>query len=484
VNEERQIPEVVFSEKNPYRILVVDRRRRTAEGLKKDLGNHFRIDHAVTADTALQMLGLSHYDLVVLQLKLPLFSGMELAVKLKELKPDLAVLPVGPPDMTNEAEKIRKLGYPPPIPPDKNNYLEIVQRCREYMDTETWYRNIDRLRDELDSRYNYNRMLSLTPEIHEIYSRLSRVSDASVPILITGESGTGKELVARMIHDACDRVDRPFVTINCAAVPEGLLESQFFGHEKGAFTGAIDRSIGKFEQAHNGTLFLDEIGDMSPALQAKLLRVIEYGEFERVGGHETISVDVRLLTATNRDLEKRVSEKEFRSDLFYRINVFPVHLPPLRKRGSDILLLAYHFLRRLGQRNNRQVNIIHPDSIQLLQEYLWHGNIRELENTMERAILLSDGVRLKPEDFPQLLEIRKRQRQTSVFLDTTSTLSDVSQIRPLKDVERDAIDNALKLNEWNIALTARQLGISRNTLYRKIEEHGMSAPEEEQKGGE
>ncbi len=472
-----QMPADVFTGDNPYRILVVDRRRRTAVGLKRDLDDRFSIQHAVTADTALQMMGISAFDLLVLQLKLPLFSGLELAGRLKKLKPNLAVIPVGPPQMSHEAEDMRRLGYPPPIPPDKNSYPELVARCREYMNTETWYRNIDRLKEDLESRYGYSRMLSQTAEINDIYARLSRVSDARVPILITGESGTGKELVARMIHNACDRLNQPFIAINCAAVPEGLLESQFFGHEKGAFTGAVSQSIGKFEQAHNGTLFLDEIGEMSPALQAKLLRVIEYGEFERVGGSETIKVDVRLLTATNRNLEQRVDKGKFRADLFYRINVFPVHLPPLRERNGDILLLTYYFLKRLGQRNNRQVNIIHPDAVRLLHSHPWPGNIRELENAIERAILLSDGIRLKADDFPQLLEIQQAS-SLSPEARTGADYVGITQVRPLRDVERDAISNALTANAWNIALTARQLGISRNTLYRKIEEHGLTAPVE------
>jgi transcriptional regulator with GAF, ATPase, and Fis domain len=280
-----------------------------------------------------------------------------------------------------------------------------------------------------------------------------------------------------MVHQTAARANKPFVTINCAAVPEGLLESQFFGHEKGAFTGAVSRATGKFEQAHNGMLFLDEIGEMSPMLQAKLLRVIEYGEFERVGGEETIHVDVRLITATNRDLDQRVAEGNFRADLFYRINVFPIHLPPLRERYDDILLLTYHFLKQAVERNRRQVNVISDEATLLLQKYPWHGNVRELENSVERAVLLSDGIHLQPKDFPQQLEWLQTQEGKVAATTTPTVRIPISEgIRPLGEVEREAIIDALELTAWNIARAARELGISRNTLYRKIEEHGLETP--------
>ena len=471
-----QMIEEYFTPKEPYRILVVDRRKRTATNLMNDLSQKVKVDHAVTADTALQMLALLPYDLVILQLMLPLFSGLELASRLRRLKPSLPVLPIGQPDMDKEAEAVQKLGYPPPVPPDKDSYEIMLRRCKDCMISEAWQRKIRKLQKELKEKYRYNRMLSLMPEIHEIYVRLSRVSDARVPILITGESGTGKELVARMIHQTCVRANKPFVTINCAAVPEGLLESQFFGHEKGAFTGAVSRATGKFEQAHNGTLFLDEIGEMSPMLQAKLLRVIEHGEFERVGGDETINVDVRLLTATNRDLEMHVNEGKFRADLYYRINVFPIHLPPLRERHDDILILTYLFLKQAVERNRRQVNIISADAIGLLLKYPWPGNVRELENSVERAVLLSDGIELKSNDLPQQLEWLHEQGKLVETAESTPIEDSLQPgIKPLRDVEREAIIIALNQTDWNIALTARELGISRNTLYRKIEEHGLSA---------
>ena len=479
MTEQHQITDSCFSPENPYHILVVDKLRRIAEGLRTELGENVRIDHVVTADTAIQLMGLMSFNLIILQLKLPLFSGLELARQLKKIMPSQVILPICPPQMTTEAEELMRMGYPPPLNSARDITLELAEVCREHMLAEVWFSRIDSLKKELKDCYNYDRMLSLTPEIRAVYDRLSMATNAMVPILITGESGTGKELAARMIHDTVVNQKKPFVIVNCAAIPEGLLESQFFGHEKGAFTGAVSRMTGKFEQADNGTLFLDEIGEMSLPLQAKFLRVIEYGEFERVGGSETIRVKVRLITATHHDLEQEVENGNFRADLMYRINVFPIHLPPLRERNDDVILLAHHFLKRASQRNNRHVISIHPEAMDILRSYPWHGNIRELENAVERAVLLSDGTRLKPDDFPRQLEECRRQPSDASAVSPPAEEERIGterEIRPLRIVEREAISSALALTDGNIALTARQLGISRNTLYRKIEEHGLNVP--------
>ncbi len=457
-----------------YRLLVIDPSPQLTGKLTRELGDPVRIDRAATADTALQMLGLNKFDLMVLQLKLPLFSGLELARRVKKLQPDLAVLPIAQPKMGGEADEIYRLGYPPPvIYPDEE--AELMDRCREYIQAAEWHRRINRLKHDLKRNYGFDEILSVTPEIQSVHERLMRVVESRVPVLITGESGTGKELVARMIHRTGERSRRPFITVNCAAVPEGLLESQFFGHEKGAFTGAESQTPGKFELADNGTLFLDEIGEMSPALQSKFLRVLEHGEFERVGGIKTMHVDVRMITATNRNLEEMVEEGTFRADLLYRINVFPIHLPSLRERDQDVTLLAYHFLKLADHRNNRQVHYITPEALELLNSYPWPGNIRELENGIERALLLSDGVRLKPDDFPQQIESRNRQSRQTARAPQAADEDGRRQVRSLKEIEREAIQNALEVNSGNIALSARQLGISRNTLYRKIKELELRA---------
>ncbi len=486
-----------INRERPFRILAV----APTKHLSKKIADAFRepitIDQAATSDTALQMLGLSQYDLVVLHLRLPLFSGMELARRLKKLRPELAVIPLSPREMNIEASELHRLGYPEPltIPGDEE---KLIERCREHYAAEEWYRRIIQLRSELKKRFGFNEILSVTPAMEEVLEKLVRVVHSRVPVLITGASGTGKELVARMIHRTGDRRRRPFVVVNCAAIPEGLLESQFFGYEKGAFTGAEVRSMGKFEMADTGVLFLDEIGEMSPVLQAKILRVLEHGEFERVGGRETIKVDVRLITATNRDLSAMVERGAFRNDLFYRINVFPIELPPLRERGEDIILLAYHALRRAGLRNNRQVRYIDPDALELLKRYPWPGNIRELENAVERALLLSDGIRLTTDDFPEQRDwCRDQDRQAgspAEPMEPTSRETNLAktglhppvepvttaeptdpEIKPLKELERDAIRRTLRATGGNVALAAHRLAISRTTLHRKIKEYGIES---------
>jgi len=463
-----------ITKKSPYRVMVVDADRKTYNLVKKYMQVEVKIDRASTADTALQMLGLQDYDIIILQLHLPLFSGLGLAERLKRLKPDLTLLPIAEKATDVEVKKIRALGYPAPMNiHSMKDEFEII--CEEFIIGERRNRMIKKLKSELKNRYGFDRMLSVSEMVNDIYEKINKVANSRVPVLITGNSGTGKELVARMIHETGDRSQKPFLTVNCAAVPEGLLESQFFGHEKGSFTGAVNRVPGKFELAHNGTLFLDEIGEMSPVLQAKLLRVIEYGEFESVGGIEPIKVDVRLITATNRDLDAMVQEGKFRTDLLYRINVFPISLPSLAERIKDIGLLSYYFLRRSCLRNTRQVRYINSGAIRILQEYPWAGNIRELENAVERALILSENIRLTEADFPIQLEWKNKNVGTEMMSITGEKLTTQSiGIKPLKELEAEAISAALLSTEGNISIAAKHLGIGRTTLYNKIEEYNLS----------
>ena len=457
--------------------MVVDPGKKLTATLERAFGASATIERAATADTALQTLAIQPFDLVVLQLRLSLFSGLELAYKLKRVRPEMAVVGVIPASAGEDGEQLFKFGYPPPVIYPENE-AELVKRCRDTLAGERWQAKGRAVREELKKSYGFDQILSASPEMRAVHDRLKRVVSSKVPVLVTGESGTGKELVARMVHQTGDRVKKPFITVNCAAVPEGLLESQFFGHEKGAFTGAFSRTPGKFELANTGTLFLDEVGELSPALQAKLLRVLEYGEFERVGGIETLKVDVRLITATNRSLEEMVAVGTFRADLYYRINVFPIQLPPLRNRGEDITLLTFNFLHNASIRNNRQVKIIDPEALNLLFRYCWPGNIRELENAIERAVLLSDGVSLKVDDFPAQADWCSRHvpvEELEETFNTSTYLSDGSldEIRPLADMEREAVKRAIDITAGNVALAARKLGIARGTLYKKMEEHGI-----------
>ena len=460
-----------------FRVLVVDPAKEAAALLKRELGEMAAVERAATADTALQTLALQQFNLLVLQLKLPLFSGLELAYKLKRIRPELALIGLVPASDDEDGGKLCNFGYPPPVvfPMDQ---LELVERSREMLLGEMWLQQAIAIKAELRKNYSFDKLLSLAPVMQTLHQRLKRIVGSRAPVLATGESGTGKELVARMVHQTGDRVRKPFITVNCAAVPEGLLESQFFGHEKGAFTGAVGRAKGKFELAHTGTLFLDEVGELSPALQAKLLRVLEYCEFERVGGNETLKVDVRLITATNRNLEQMVAAGTFRPDLYYRINVFPIHLPPLRDRGDDVILLAYHFLAAASLRNNRQVRAIAPDALELLKSYPWPGNIRELENAIERAILLSDGVRLRAEDFPTQADWCAANGQVNLEESRTEEnppSESAEELLTLAEAEKIAVRRALEAAGGNVSLAAKKLGIARGTLYAKMEEHGIAS---------
>ena len=287
-----------------------------------------------------------------------------------------------------------------------------------------------------------------------------------ITVLIQGETGTGKELVARSIHDNSPRKTDPFVAVNCAAIPDGLIESELFGHEHGAFTGAIAQRIGQFEQANTGTLFLDEIGDMPPALQAKLLRVLQEREFQRIGGTSTISIDIRVLTATHRNLADTAKKNDFRSDLYHRLAAFQIVIPPLRERREDIPILAKHFLKRYAATAEKSIRDISTDALQMLRQHDFPGNVRELENVIERAVLYETTDLLQPESL--LLHQTRGGSQPA-----TSSPTDATDILTLKEAERRAIIQALKATGGNISAAAQALGIGRNTLYRKLEEHNL-----------
>jgi len=340
---------------------------------------------------------------------------------------------------------------------------------------------IDQLKEELQGHYRLDRtIIGVSRPMQEVYKVIGRVAPANATVLIIGESGTGKELVARAIHFNSPRLVKPFVALNCAAIPRELLESELFGHEKGSFTGATERKAGKFEQANGGTLFLDEIGDMPLELQAKLLRVLQEKEVTRTGGSSTIPVDVRIVAATNQDLANLVREKKFREDLYFRLNVVPIALPPLRERRQDIPLLAEFFLKRLQEEQNAGARECSPEAMQLLQNYHWPGNVRELENAIQRAALLSPNPVLTSADFAMLEEgaiagpedeslealVAKKLRKSLVPMDLNE-LNNLYDI-VMEQVERPLIDIILEKTRGNQVRTAEILGINRNTLRKKI----------------
>ncbi|MBW8017201.1 MAG: GAF domain-containing protein [Planctomycetes bacterium] len=320
----------------------------------------------------------------------------------------------------------------------------------------------ERLRRQLKGRFDMHNMIGTSNSMQEVYSLIEQVANSKATVLIRGESGTGKDLVAHAVHFNSLRCEKPFVKINCTALPETLLESELFGHEKGAFTGAVARKLGRFEMANGGTLFLDEIGDFSMNLQIKLLRVMQFKEFERVGGHETIKANVRIIVATNKDLEAEIKNGLFREDLYYRINVFPIFLPPLRERKNDVMLLADHFLEKFAKENGKDINRISTPAIEMLTSYHWPGNIRELENCLERSVLLCNDDVIRSEHMPPSLQIAK----TSEHSDGTMTLTEI-----IENKEREIIVDALKKNGGKQRKTATDLGVTERILGYKIKKY-------------
>ena len=320
-----------------------------------------------------------------------------------------------------------------------------------------------RLRRELKSHFNIHNMVGSSNAMKEVYRLIEQVANSNATVLIRGESGTGKDLVAHAIHYNSLRADKPFVKVNCTALPDTLLESELFGHEKGAFTGAGERKLGRFERAHGGTIFLDEIGDFSLNLQVKLLRVIQFKEFERVGGLETIKTNVRIIVATHKNLEEQIKEGLFREDLYYRINVFPIYMPPLRDRKDDIMLLADYFLEKIAAENNKNISRISTPAIEMLTRYHWPGNIRELENCIERAVLLCNDDVLRSEHMPPSLQIIKK--------DETVAKRSLTEI--IENKERELIVDALKKFGGQQRKTAIELGISERILGYKIKKYNI-----------
>ena len=327
-----------------------------------------------------------------------------------------------------------------------------------------------RLRTQLDKKFGLEAIIGRTPPMDELFKLIRQVAPSRATVLIQGESGTGKELVAHAIHNLSPRARGPFIAVHCAALPQSLLESELFGHEKGAFTGAAERRCGRFEMAEGGTLFLDEISEVAPAIQVKLLRVLEEWKFERVGGQETLEADIRLVTATNNDLKTLVQEGKLRNDLFYRLNVVMINLPPLRERRDDIPLLAKHFLQDFARENNRKIGDISADVLSALADYDWPGNVRELKNVIEQMVVLGHGNRLTLRDLPTSVRQNKRS-----FLQTGEAASAPS-LPPLTESIREAnrrmIMAAIEAAGGNRTLAAQKLGISRRTLHRKLHEFG------------
>ncbi|MCF7805807.1 MAG: sigma-54 dependent transcriptional regulator [Candidatus Marinimicrobia bacterium] len=458
-----------------YSILLISESKATVRKFRTPLQSLGKVEVARSGYDALQLIVLEQFNLALLDFDMSLMGGME---ALKHLRKDTLTLPVLiiPRENTFVSDVAKSLeqnaqGY---VPGDADDEL-LLSRCRAFSARANVPEVVARYRRDISRKGRPLQLIGSSGPMNEVFQRVAKVAGSDVSIMLRGESGTGKELVARMLHTISPRADHRFVALNCAAIPEHLLESELFGHEKGAFTGAESQRKGKFEIADGGTLFLDEIGDMSPVLQAKLLRALEYGEFERVGGNEVINTSVRLISATNKDLEEQIESGEFREDLYYRLNVFTVQLPPLRERNMDVALLAIYFVHQFNKKNNQAVEHIEDDVFRLLRTYHWPGNIRELQNTMEQASLLVEGEQLRPEHFPGLpvAEDLLHGEAREFNGESRGIFGRMKEIIPMEQLEAAAIEHALHLTEGNLSRAAEQLGLSRVTLYRKIDKYNL-----------
>jgi len=438
-------------------ILVVDDERvmrdSLSEWLREDGYEVVAVEDGVQA---LNKVRAERWDVLLVDLKMPGMDGIEVLREVKKFDPDIPVIIMTAYATVDSAVTAMKEGaYDYIVKPF--NPEEIGLAIRKIIAFQDLLKENIYLRQELEKKYAFMDIIGKSHKMQEVLALVKTVAKSNSTILIEGESGTGKELVARAIHNSSLRSEGPFVAVSCAALPESLLESELFGHEKGAFTGAIARKKGRFELANNGTLFLDEIGDISPKTQVGLLRILEEKEFRRVGGTEVIKTDVRIISATNKDLKKLVEQEIFREDLYYRINVVSIQLPPLRERKQDIPLLVQHFLKKYCLENKKDLDGLSEEASRLLMKYDWPGNVRELENIIERAVVVAKGNIILPDDLPLLPSSEGR-------LEPTSDMS-------LQELEREHIVRVLQSNDWNITKTAKKLGIDRNTLSSKIKKY-------------
>jgi DNA-binding NtrC family response regulator len=413
-------------------------------------------------------------DMILLDIMLPDINGLEVLTKIKQKNLSLPVIMLSAQGNIEVAlESIRMGAYDYfPKPVDKNRLEPAIRNAIKGYDLE---RELENLKENLQREYRFENIISADKKMQDAFRMVSKVLDNDITVLIHGESGTGKELIARAIHFNGIRKNAAFVVVNCASIPRELMESELFGHEKGAFTGAHQRKIGKFELAHGGTIFLDEIGEMEMSLQAKILRVIQEKEFERVGGNETIKTDVRIISATNRDLKHAVENKEFREDLYYRLNSFPINILPLRERKGDLVILIDHFIATANKKLNKSIKGITKSALKIMYDYDWPGNVRELENTIERCIILCEGELIDTSVLPQNL---RESAGESNIPKSGAIFTEDAPIIPFEKLKEEAIKHALKITDNNIVEASKKLKIGRATFYRLMEKYNISSRKE------
>ena len=452
-------------------ILLVEDKESLRHVIRLTLENAgYTVTESADARAAVNEISTTRYRLVLTDLRMPHGSGLDVLRAARASDPDVPVILMTAFGSIDEAVQAMKDGAHDFLqkPVDSNHLLLLVERALD----QARLRNENiLLREDWSRRYGFPRIIGESEVMKRAVGETQRVAQTEATVLLLGESGTGKELFARAVHHLSNRRNKPFVAINCAAIPETLIENELFGHERGAFTGASDRRQGKFELASGGTVFLDEIGELPLTVQGKLLRAIEEKMVDRIGGRAQVPVDVRVIAATNKDLKAAVDQGEFRGDLFFRLAVFPLEIPALRERGDDVVLLANHFASQLGRELRGREAELSNDAIAHIRGRVWPGNVRELENAIERACILSDSLILEPRDLGLVSASIDDDKSLNDF-DLSGTLSDVAH-RALTVVERKKISAALAANSGNKSRTAEDLGISYKTLLNKIKEYGL-----------
>jgi len=455
------------------------------------------LDYVQNGMIALSAVQTGSFDAVIIEDQLPLMTPTRLIQEFVSLQ---SIIPLVSVVRSDERRKTLlndySLGLFGSFEPETYTDEQVLSLLKSAKQFHDFKKGIHRTSVRHFSAVGFEKIVGVSEQMLKIYHLMSQIKSKDVTTVLYGESGTGKNLIARTLHQISLRRERPNISVNCPAIPSELLESELFGHEKGAFTGAIERKDGKFLAANSGSIFLDEIGDMSPSLQSKILRVLESGEIERVGGAETIQIDVRIISATNQNLEQKIKDGTFRQDLFHRINVFPITVPPLRDRKEDIYPTVMSILKNLKKKHNISVNAVSHGGIQTLESYDWPGNVRELENTLERVVLIHDKPIIKGDDIKYILDEHTSNLEDKIpaqaqpspsplpitgsavapaaGTDASNTVSiDTAAVKTLKELECEAIVAGLDRTNWNMTATAQQLGISRMTLYRKLDQHGL-----------
>ena len=452
-------------------ILVVDDSSAVRENLRELLtAEGYEVDSCADGRVALQMLQGHIYDVVLTDLSMPELDGMAVLSYLVDHFPETSCIIITGYGTIKTAVDAMRLGAYDYLckPVESQEILMVIARALEH---QRLRRENIRLKKQLREKFGFDNIIGSSEAMCQIFDVIRKVADTDSTVLILGESGTGKELVARAIHYHGQRQTNPLIPVNCAAIPEDLLESELFGHEKGAFTHAIRTRIGRFEQAHGGTIFLDEIGDMSPTLQVKILRVLQDRQFERIGGNRTIKVDIRVIAATNRDLPQLVQAGRFREDLYYRLNVIPIRIPPLRERRGDIPILINHFLQEFSRKKKKNLSRVTPAAIRLLSAYDWPGNVRELENLMERLVILAEGEILDVQDLPEQF---RQPAAPTVLWSADLPVEGVPLQKVLSDLERQLIIKALDQVGWVKNQAAQLLQLNRTTLVEKIKKQKIT----------